>query len=350
VVIGFLVPGRIDQLTGGYLFDRRVIEGMRARGRRVELHELAGAFPEADATALHATAAAFAGFSDGAAVAIDGLALCGMASCVDEAARRLCVVAFVHHPLALETGFSAAQLQGFAEHERRILRRLRGVITPSPDSADAVEAYGVPRGRIAIVPPGLNKPASPPPREQAGPFRWLCVATLIPRKGHLVLLDALGRVGDLDWTLTCYGSLERDPATANAVRDAASRFGNRIVFAGEKPPERMGEAYGPADGFVLASFHEGFGMAYAEAMAWGLPVIGTSAGAIPETVPEGAGLLVPPGDPDALATALRAVMTEPVLRRSLAAGAQRAAERWADWPTTAAHWEAEFDRLTREKR
>src|SRR5262249_16826593 len=150
-----------------------------------------------------------------------------------------------------------------------------------------------------------------------GKLRLLAVATVTPRKGHLILIEALARLADLDWHLLCVGSLERDPATATAFRQAIARhhLADRVTLAGEWPPERLGAAYRQADCFVLPSFHEGYGMAFAEALAHGLPIVATTGGAISETVPASAGLLVPPGDSAALAAALRRLMSDGELRR-----------------------------------
>jgi glycosyltransferase involved in cell wall biosynthesis len=105
----------------------------------------------------------------------------------------------------------------------------------------------------------------------------------------------------------------------------------RITLAGEWPPQSVGRAYRAADAFALPSFREGYDMAYAEAMAHGLPVITTTAGAIPETVPRQAGLLVSPGDPAALARALRRVIAQPAAAKRLAAGSRAAGVRLPDW-------------------
>jgi glycosyltransferase involved in cell wall biosynthesis len=100
-------------------------------------------------------------------------------------------------------------------------------------------------------------------------------------------------------------------------------------------PERVPQLYRRSDLFVLASRFEGYGMAYAEAIAHGLPVIGTTGGAIPETVPSAAGLLVPPGDVTALARALRRLIEDNSLRRQFAAGAREAALRLPSWKDSA---------------
>ena len=119
----------------------------------------------------------------------------------------------------------------------------------------------------------------------------------------------------------------------------------KITLAGERPPQAVGAAYRAADLFVLPSFHEGYGLVYAEAMAHGLPIVATSAGAIPETVPREAGLLVAPGDPAALAQGLRLLLAQPAIAARLAAGSRAAGSRLPDWRETTERWERELDRL-----
>ncbi len=336
--LALIVPGRLDQLTGGYLYDRHIVDRLRARGRAVRVIELA---------ALRSGAgAALDNLADGAVAVVDGLALGGFEGAVSGHARRLRLVALVHHPLAEETGLSPAAARAAAEIEAALLPRFRGVLCPSRATAAAVAGYGVAPDRIAIVPPGTDKP--PLARRRRGPVRrLLCVASLVPRKGHLTLIAALARIRDLDWRLVCIGSLRRDPCAARAVRRMiwATGLGRRVILTGEQPPRSVARAYRSADGFVLPSFHEGYGMAYAEAMAHGLPLIATDAGAIAETVPRGAGLLVRPGDPAALARALRRLIAEPALAARLAAGSRAAGARLRDWPQAAAEWEGACDRL-----
>ena len=94
--IAFVVPGRLDQLTGGYLFDRRIVEGLRARGRSVRVIELS----------QRADTARLAALPDETATVVDGLALADHAELMIAQARRLRLIAFIHGPLAQETGLS----------------------------------------------------------------------------------------------------------------------------------------------------------------------------------------------------------------------------------------------------
>ncbi len=349
--IHFIVPGPLDQLTGGYLFDRHLIAGLRAEGRAVMVHELPGQFPVPDIVAEDAAAALLARLSPEAAIVVDGLALLAFAEHMTPAMaaeRRL--IAFVHHPLALETGLASGLRERIAMAEARMMSRSRGVLCPSGDTAWAVAEYGVPNERIAVTPPGTFKPATPAPRRGGTPDRplqLLSVGAVTPRKGHLLLIEALAELADRPWRLLCVGSLTRDPDCALAL-DAAierHRLRERVLLAGEWPPERLGVAYADADVFVLASYHEGYGMAFAEALAHGLPVVGTTGGAIPETVPAEASLLVPPGDRAALTSALRMLLDGSALRQRLAEGAAAAGKALPDWTAAVRQWAAALDRL-----
>jgi glycosyltransferase involved in cell wall biosynthesis len=325
----FVVPGPLDQRTGGYIYDRRIVGELRARGRTVRVHELAGRFPQADEMACAAAATAVERMAPGIPI-IDGLALPAFVDLRDRLPQPW--VALVHHPLALETGLTPAEAQAFADLEKLLLSRAARVIVTSPGTRRDLGAYDLDDTRIAVVVPGTD-PAPLARGSGASGMGLLCVASLTPRKGHEVLLEALHELLDLDWHLTCVGSAARDPACARSIAAAIDRLGlrARVTLVGEQAPTDLGQFYDRADLFVLASYHEGYGMVLAEALAHGLPVVSTTAGAIPDTVPDGAGLLVPPGDARALATALRGVIGAPEVRARLSARARAAGRNLPSW-------------------
>jgi glycosyltransferase involved in cell wall biosynthesis len=164
---------------------------------------------------------------------------------------------------------------------------------------------------------------------------------VVKRKGFDVLLAALAPLTQMSWQLTIAGDLSRDAQAVAQLHLDVQRFGlaKRVHILGAVDSARLQALYSDADVFVLASRFEGYGMAYAEALANGLPVIGTSAGAIPDTVPSAAGLLAEPGDIDSLTHALRQIMQEPDLRQRLAQGALAAAALQPSWADCAASFE-----------
>jgi glycosyltransferase involved in cell wall biosynthesis len=345
VRIHFMVPGPLEQLTGGYLYDRQMVQGLRGQGWAVTVHELAGTFPLVDHPAKAAAAQAMALLPPGARVVIDGLALPACVEVLPRHAKRLYLVALIHHPLAAETGWLPHERDVLERLERMALALVHRVIVTSPYTAAALAAYGVTPDRIGIVEPG-TAPAVLSQGSGGGPLALLCVATVIPRKGHTVLLEALATLTDLDWRLRCIGSLRRNAAAVAAVEAAIARhrLGARITLAGERPQEEVAAAYQSADVFVLASYYEGYGMVFAEALAHGLPIVSTTGGAIPTTVPATAGLLVPPGDTAALTRTLRCVISHPPLRQRLAAGARAARQRLTPWASAVMRFAAELAR------
>lgn len=354
--IHWIVPGSLEQVTGGYIYDRRIVEGLRGLGRAVIVHELPGTYPLVDARTAEAAEGQLAGIPDGAVTVVDGLALPGIAGRLEAESRRLRLAALVHHPLFLETGLGEVEAAALRRLERDCLAHVRRVLCTSPYTIAVLGDLGVPEERIGTVVPGTERMpeeegtrARPPGAEAAGRggVHLLVVATLTARKGHLVLIDALASLAGLDWRLTCAGSMVRDPATAGAVKAAIERhgFGDRVDLRGEMPPGSLGGLYQSADIFVLPSYYEGYGMALAEALVHGLPIVSTDAGAIPSTVPPDTGILVPTGDASALADALRRVLTRADLRRRMREAARRAGEALPDWHRQAGRFLEELGRV-----
>lgn len=337
----FLLPGDWHTPTGGYTYDRRLALALREGGWAVSPHVLEGAWPWPDDTDLATAAARVAAFPDHALVVCDGLAFGALASVVKPHAQRLRWVALVHHPLHLETGLDAADAARLQAGEAQALQLARQVVVTSRSTVADVAALGVPPARIAVVEPGTDRvlPASPPPPHE-GPVQLLCVATLTPRKGHAVLLQALAGLTHLPWVLHIVGSTERDPSLVARLQAMAEPLAERVVWHGELPGSALHAHYAAADVFVLSSLYEGYGMVVAEAIAHGLPVVTTDGGALAHTLPPQAGLQVPAGVVHALQAALERVLADAALRDRLAAGARQAAAALPTWPQQAARFAA----------
>jgi glycosyltransferase involved in cell wall biosynthesis len=323
-----VVPGDLETRTGGYGYDRRIIAGLRALEWRVEVAQLADGFPFPSTAARADAERALAAIPAGRRVLVDGLALGALP---DEAARhaaRLAIVALVHHPLAAETGLDPAVAAALEESERRALASARSVVVTSRGTAAALARYGVAADRIGVVEPGtdpapLARGSQSAIINQQSAISLLCVATLTPRKGHELLLRALASVPARDWRLTCAGGFDRDPATAERVR--------ALVRELELEDHVM--------------LYEGYGMAVAEALARGLPVVSTATGAIAQLVGECAGIVVPPGDRIAFSAALARVLGDASLRDRLAAGARAVRDHLPTWDAAAAAMAQALERI-----
>ncbi len=335
--IWFAVPGTIDTRTGGTLYDKRVIAELRAMGWRVGHLAWPASFPFPTAEDLAIVTASLAACPDDALVIIDGLAFGVMPDLAIAEAGRLRLVALVHHPLALESGLATDIAERFRVSEREALSGARHVVVTSAMTAATLAAdYGVPRERITVAHPGTDKPkvavVRPPDRQ----LHLLSVGTVTLRKAHNVLVAALSQIAELDWHCTVAGSLERDRKTADALQRQVSNLGlgQRVTLTGEV--DDLTPLYERADLMVSSSRYEGFGMAIAEGLAYGLPIVAARGGAVADVIPADAGVLVPADDPTALAAALRRVIEDHAYRETLASGARAAGEKLTGWDRTAA--------------
>ena len=332
--IFFAFPGDLETPTGGYRYDRRLIAELRKMGVTVETLALPHCSPMPDQQVRKAVRQTLAALPDQAVVVIDGLAFGVLDDVAVAEAQRLRLVALCHHPLALETGLDRRQRQALLDSERRALNCARATVVTSEHTRQIlIDQFAVPAANIVVALPGTDRVPFAPC--DGDPVRLLTVASLIRRKAHDILISALASLENLPWQARFVGGGDFDPAWAMSLRERVNRLelSQRICFAGTKDDAEV--EYRQADVFVLPSRFEGYGMVFAEALAAGLPVVAARSGAVPEVVPETAGLLVAPDDSSALAEALRRLMTSESLRRRLQAGARHAAATLPSWTDSA---------------
>jgi glycosyltransferase involved in cell wall biosynthesis len=338
--VTLVVPGDLAARTGGYAYDREMVAGLRTLGWTVGIRQLDPTFPFPTSYARAHAVAELAALPAGALVLIDGLAFGAMPEEAAREAARLRLVALVHHPLALENGLDAETAQSLAASETRALASTRGVVVTSEATAARLGSYGVAPDDIAVVVPGTDSApvARGSTRHGPGPVTMLCVASLVERKGHDVLLAALTHLKHLSWHLTCVGSHRLQPRTAAAIVDQvqASGLTDRVTFLGELNQRGLDSAYDAADLFVLPTRYEGYGMAVAEAVARGLPVVSTYTGAIPELVGSDSGMLLEADNVSGWTYALGLLLSPDWdLRRQLADGARMRRQALPTWTDAA---------------
>jgi glycosyltransferase involved in cell wall biosynthesis len=289
-------------------------------------------FPRPTASAVAQAEEVFATLPPGSITIVDSLALGAIPEILEQHRARLRIVALMHLPLAADIGISAEAAARFAIAERRALETALLVIVTGSATLSLIARYDVAPLRVVVVEPG-TEPAAVARGSGASRIELLSVGTLNPGKGYEVLLSALTDVASRQWHLTCVGSLTRHPATTARVRAIVKerRLEDQVTLAGELEGDELEQHYDRADVFVLATLRETYGMAVAEALAHGLPVVSTSTGAIPALVGTQAGLLVSPGDVRGLTTALSRVIGDADLRAHLAEGARRVRSTLPQW-------------------
>jgi glycosyltransferase involved in cell wall biosynthesis len=338
-----VVPDGIDdpgRPSGGNVYDRRLIDCLASAGWVVDVHPVAGSWPEAGPAARERLRLVLAEMAEETVVLVDGLIASAAPDVLVPESRRLRVVVLVHLPLGGRDDLGATTLEG------RVLSAAEAVVTTSRWTRDRVlELYALPPQRVHVASPGAARSAAVRGTPQGR--QLLCVAALTRDKGHDVLLAALGKVSDLEWNLVCVGSRDVDQAYAAELAVLAEELGigGRVWFAGTQSGPRLATSYAAADVVVLPTRIESYGMVLTEALARGIPVIASAVGGVPEALgtmsqEEGPdlrvpGLLVPAGDAGALADALRRWLEVPELRLTLRKNALERRASLTGWDVTA---------------
>ena len=335
--ITLIVPAPFDMVSGGYGYDRRIVSGLRATGNQVNVVELYGAFPVTDGCARDTARAAWHRLPRETTPVIDGLALPAFDG-LEEAIAARGTVGLIHHPVSMETGLNDADQTMLADIERRLFPRLARLIVTSDTTADTlVSKFQISRERISGIVPGTDDaPRCVGSGDPAGEI--LSIGTLIPRKGHDVLLRALAGVPDLDWHLTIVGSPDRDIGHAQKLVALSGELGiaDRVRFAGEVVGDELEELWRRADVFALATYYEGYGMVIAEALKRGLPVVVTEGGAAGALLNPRCGFVCPVGDHALLADSFRRLIGDRALREAMAEQAWQIGQTLPSWETQAA--------------
>ena len=333
----FAYPGDLDTPTGGYGYDRRIVGGLRDLGWQVELLSLGAGFPFPTGKTLSDARHKLEALPSGSLVVVDGLAFGAMAEAAEAVSERLQLIALVHHPLCRENGLLPEQAEALRGSEHKALRHSTHVIVTSPATAAQVsDLFVVPQDRLTVILPGTESP-DPVDRPPVETLKLLSVGTVVPRKGYDLLFEALSPLKALNWHLDIVGGLDADPDCYQALQSQAEELGlrGRVTFQGAATPDQLSGFYRRADLFVLASRYEGYGMAYTEALAYGLPVIGSGAGAVRDTLPDGAAIYCGTEDVTRLGEALNLLISDSSARTRMAEAAKEAALKFPSWQDAA---------------
>lgn len=318
----FIVPGPLATISGGYGYDRAIIAGLRGLGHAIEVSELGDPLTALNLPDLPV---------------IDGLALPAFAPLAAEIAAKPCV-GLIHHPISLEP-----DMTHLADLERTLFPAFARVIVTSDWTAKAlVEQFAVTADRIRVVQPGTAPAPRSAFRDQG--CEILSLGSLIPRKGHDMLLRSLGRLWDLDWHLTIAGAAD-DAAYGKSLLALAAdlKIADRLSFPGVLTGPALNAQWAKTDLFALATRFEGYGMAIAEALARGIPFAVTRGGAAGDGMPDMAGAVCNVDDQVTYSKTLRRLIFDTALRRDMGNAAWEAGQALPDWPAQVAKFAAALE-------
>ncbi|WP_299654613.1 glycosyltransferase family 4 protein [uncultured Tateyamaria sp.] len=339
----FAIPGDKDRRTGGFIYEARVLHELNELGCTTQHLQLPGSFPDPTAADMEATINALCAVPQDQPIILDGLVF-GAIDPAGLARVSAPVIAMIHHPLGLETGLPKTRADFLLRNEAAALRHTDHVIVPSLETARILcRDFGADADRVTVAPPGFDRPTVH--RTPTTPPLILSVGLLAPRKGHDVLLDALGQLENLSWRADIVGKTY-DPDYAYALDRQVHTLGiaTRVTFSGEIEQDALTTRFNAASVFALATRYEGYGMVLNEAMFYGLPIVSCSVGAVPETVGD-AGILVPPDDAKCLADALRQIIENPAEADRLSRLSTQRARALPHWRDTARVFSSVIGRL-----
>jgi glycosyltransferase involved in cell wall biosynthesis len=303
--IGLIIYGSVETVTGGYLYDRMLISGLRARGDQVEVFSL----PERTYGG-HLVDNLRYRLASGLDILLQDELCHPSLLLANSHERPYPIISIVHNLRSSER---------HREWQNGIYRRIEGCYLDSVDgfvfnstvTRSSVQALvGGAKPHVVATPGGDRLGTATPAyvRERAlrgGPLRLLFLANVTAGKGLEVVLDALARLSPQEYTLEVVGSCSVEPEHARKMRVKASRMELPVVFHGALVDQALVEVLQRSGVLVIPSYYEGFGIAYLEGMAHGLPALGTTAGAIPDLITDGVnGYLIAPGDVVTLAERL----------------------------------------------
>jgi glycosyltransferase involved in cell wall biosynthesis len=236
----------------------------------------------------------------------------------------------VDSPVAARLKRRGGPLEGWAE------RGAAGVVALTPRVAQALEAEGIDAARVHVVPSGVDPARFAGPHEDPFPGvphpRVVFHGRVQAEKGVHTLVEAAARL-DPGVQVLLVGDGSERPRVEERARELG--IADRVRVCGFLPHDRVPAALAHADVAVLPSVFEELGTAMLEALHSGVPFVASRVGGIPEVVRDGeSALLVPPGDPAALAAALRRVLVDPALAARLGAAGRERARDFA-WPALA---------------
>jgi glycosyltransferase involved in cell wall biosynthesis len=359
--IGLVIYGSLDTLSGGYLYDRKLVEHLKRSGDEVEIVSL----PSRSYAhhLLYNLSPAFRSRLGGLNLDVllqDELNHPSLFLANQWLSGRLsCPIVTIVHHLRSSEAHPRTLMPFYQSVERAYLKGVDGLIYNSETTRRAVETLtGANKPGVVAHPAGdrLNPEIGEEEiiarARQLPPMRVLFLGNLIPRKGLHTLLEALSEMPGKSWRLTVAGSLEMDPAYAQKVQALAGVGGwaEQVNFTGPLDEVRLAEALRVHHVLVVPSTYEGFGIAYLEGMGFGLPAIGTTAGGAVEIITDGKnGYLIDPGDAASLADrlAMLADDRELLARISLAARNRYLAHpRWRETGARIRRFLLEFVRET----
>src|SRR5574341_2602930 len=335
--LGLVIYGSLETMSGGYLYDRMLVAHLQKCGDIVEIISL----PWRN-YAAHLTDNFHFRLPRGLDIVIEDELNHPSLLAANRRGHTSPIISLVHNLRSLEPR-PGWQNAFYRQIERSYLDSVDGFIFNSETTRQAVHDLAGRGKPYVVATPGGDRLGSLTAEQtqaraaEVPPLRMLFLANVTPLKGLHILLEAIGHQPS-DVRLDIVGSLSVNPAYVRYVQRKVNTLGlkSKVFFHGILDGEALIERMKSAQVLVIPSSYEGFGIAYLEGMAFGLPAIGTVAGAIPQLVTDGEnGYLIAPGDSEALAERLAELASNRELLTRLSLNALNRYQSQPTWEQSA---------------
>lgn len=348
--VGLIIYGDLQTLTGGYIYDRRLVDYLREQGDKVEVISLAWRNYGRHLTDnLSRTLLRRLREAEFDVLIQDELNHPSLFLLNMRLKRRVyCPIVTLVHLLRSSESHTALLKRVYEAVERKYFKTVAGAIFNCKTTREAVSQL-IGRDIPGVVAyPGRDHLHHEISLEEVaervrrpGPLRIIFLANVVPGKGLDTLVEALSKMIPGSWRLMVVGSLTMDSSYSNSIRNQIARAGlsDYVDMVGAVPNNETPGYLVKNHVLVVPSRYEALGIVYLEAMGCGLPVIATAAGGAHEIVSHGeVGFLTPPGDAGMLAQYLRQINQE---RGQLLEMSLTAYKRVSTHPT----WDQSFGRI-----
>lgn len=334
MAVHFIIPGNINELSGGYIYDKEIISALSSMGCEVILHQVLDDFPCPDERSLAHCRHVLKVIPDSATVVIDGLLAGTTGALIKEHAERLTIVSLIHLPRSVSALNGEGINEDLLNSEKTALHASQAIVVTSEFSRSSLlqPPYDCRKDKISVIEPGRHGTVRKISYGEL-PRRLLCVANIIQRKGYVTLLEALVNLTDIEWVLTCCGSAEYEPSYARHVMDMIRECGleDRIIIKGPVSGKELDSEYLGADLFVFPTRYETYGMALTEAAGYGLPIVTSINPVTNKDLSLNAAVFFPPDEVITLREIMRELMTNPARYTELCEGANMHVPATRSW-------------------
>jgi len=314
----FFIPGDLNALTGGYIYDKRIVEGLRLCGNMVRLHSLASDFPFPSSESKLQCQKSIRSLPKGEIVIFDSLVFGSIPELLREIKHDNPIVALIHLPLSMNTTFVDEKRKSVSILEKEAFALANLIIVTSHFTEKLLLETGVDQSLIKVVIPGAEAHLHKKYYKRL-PRELITVSNYTRNKGYLHLINALSNLKHLNWQLNCYGNIYFDPEYVKELSDliVENNLSDRIFLHSSISGYELSEAYIHSDLLIHPSGFESYGMVLVEALVHGIPVITSKGGAITQTVPASMGVFFDADDKNSLGKALAHVFTDENLFKKL---------------------------------